>query len=517
MMAAPRRNTDMTISLLLQGFVADDQIGERARHLEVHAIQLNSKAVSAGDVFIAQAGHHQHGIDYAADAIERGAKAVLVESNDTRSEQRVALLSRQYPEVEFITVKDLTRKTGAIASRYYGDPGNRFKLIGVTGTDGKTSVTHLLVQAFKRLGIQAGSVGTLGYGVDNELKMTGLTTPDAVSLQGYLFELAVSQCEYVVMEVSSHALDQYRVSGCDFNIAVLTNLGSDHLDYHQTELQYQQAKARLFEDFKLESRVLNLDDAFGQELAIKYNGEKLTGYSTRVDTADTGIKPAVQLLHSRMAADGLEIEVKTALGNIQISTALIGDFNIENLLACVSTLLDCGFERADIEQAMQGLLPIPGRMEFFPSLSGHAAVVIDFAHTEQALAACLRALQGAVKGRLYCVFGCGGDRDKGKRASMAAVAEQLSDQVIVTDDNPRNESPQQIMMDILSGFQKPDRVRVIHDRKLAIETALREATENDLVVIAGKGHEQEQIIGDQRIPFSDHQIVRQLLQESRDD
>ena len=507
MMTSPSRQTDVTLGYLLRDFVAVEMLSDVA----ITGINNNSRDIDKGDLFVAQAGFNHHAIDYATDAIERGAVAVIYEASDVHSLQRVPLLSRQYPQVSFVALPDLMKKTGAIASRFYAEPAKKFKLIGITGTDGKTSVTHLLVQALTRLGKKAGSVGTLGYGVSNDLKMTRFTTPDAVSLQSILYELAVSHCEYVVMEVSSHALDQYRVAGCEFDIAVLTNLGSDHLDYHQNTQQYRNAKARLFNEKALQARVLNLDDEFGRQLAQQYSDRGATGYSAKIEPESNA---DVQLLASRMATHGIEIRVATPQGEMTLSTALIGDFNIENLLACISTLMQAGFDRKQIEDSLQGLQPIPGRMEYFPPGPQLPAVVIDFAHTEQALRACLTALKGHVAGQMICVFGCGGDRDQSKRPRMAAVAEQLADQVIVTDDNPRTEAPQQIMRDILSGFEQPQAVRIIHDRQLAIETALREAGAQDLVVIAGKGHERIQIIGDKRLPFSDHHVVRQIHAEA---
>ena len=505
-MTTLNRQTDVTLGLLLQDFVAPSRLTD----LEIHGISHNSTDVGKGDLFVAQAGLTRHAIDYAADAIGRGAVAVIYDASDVHSLQRVQFLSKQFSHVSFVAVPDLMKKIGAIASRFYGEPAKKFKLIGITGTDGKTSVTHLLVQVLTRLGKKAGSVGTLGYGVSNDLKMTGLTTPDAISLQSILFELAVSQCEFVVMEVSSHALDQYRVAGCQFDIAVLTNLGSDHLDYHENTENYKRAKARLFHYSGLSARVLNMDDAFGRQLAGQFDDTKVTGYSAHPDAPDVA---EVRLLSSAMGDQGIEVTVATPRGELFVRTALIGDFNIENLLACISTLLQMGLNLEQIEQGMNGLQPIPGRMQYFPARNGLPAVVIDFAHTEQALSACLKALANYASGEMICVFGCGGDRDQSKRPRMAAVAEQLADQVIVTDDNPRNEAPEQIMREILAGFRQPDHVRVIHDRQLAIETAMREASEQDLVVIAGKGHEQVQIIGEQRMPFSDHHVVRSVMNE----
>lgn len=500
-MTSISRHTEITLVSLLKGFAVDLSLPD----MQITGLTSNSLKVKKGDLFVAQAGLTRHAIDFATDAVNSGAVAVIYDADDLYCLQRIPLLEKQN-SVPFIAVADLQQKAGEIASRFYANPTQNFKLIGITGTDGKTSVTHLLVQALNKLHKVAGSVGTLGYGLSNQLKMTQYTTPDAIALQSILFELSLGGCEYVAMEVSSHALDQYRVSGCQFDIAVLTNLGSDHLDYHVDQESYRAAKLRLFEKQGLSGRVLNIDDEFGQSLAAIFKGNKVVRYTA--DTANK-VQAEVKLHSSCMTAQGIKIIVSIPTGQVEIQTGLIGDFNVENLLSCLSTLLLLGFDRQKIEHSMQGLQPIPGRMEYLPSVNHKAAAVIDFAHTEQALSACLNSLKNYSEGKLICIFGCGGDRDRSKRAKMAAVAEQLADQVIVTDDNPRNESPEQIIRDILSGFINPERVRIIHDRQTAIETAMAEASEKDLVVIAGKGHEQIQIVGEQKLPFSDRYIVRQ--------
>lgn len=499
-----------SLSSLLQGYTRESL----AMDLQITGLTSNSTSVKPGDLFIAQAGLTRHAIDYAVDAVRAGAVAVLFDADDAYSLQRVTLLRKQV-DVCWVAVSSLARVTGEIASRFYDHPSRHFKLIGVTGTDGKTSVTHLLVQALTRLNKVAGSVGTLGYGLPLQLKMTAYTTPDAVSLQTILFELQQKHCEYVVMEVSSHALEQSRVSGCDFDVAVLTNLGSDHLDYHGDQAEYAASKAKLFERPELSALVLNINDDFGLELARQHASQVVAGYSTTAIT-ESDLAHRVQLLNSEITAQGLKISALVDTDVIHVQTGLVGAFNNENLLACISVLRQLGFSSEQIEEGLQSAQTIPGRMEYFPGKQQHPAVVIDFAHTAQALQACLSSLQGQYDGRLICVFGCGGDRDQSKRPLMARVAEQLADAVIVTDDNPREESPERIMQDILSGFEQPHRVKVIHDRKCAIETAIREARHEDLVVIAGKGHEQFQIIGDQRLPFSDRHVVRKILEAADD-
>lgn len=502
MIVSQDNRPSMTTDDLLRGF-ADP---ETLPCLRINNISSNSKTVETGDLFIALAGLTRHAIDFVPDVVTAGAVAVVYDAQDPYCQQRIPLLKKQL-DTHWIAVPNLQKVTGEIASRFYGHPSRHFELIGVTGTDGKTSVTHLLIQALTRLNVNAGSIGTLGYGPSNRLSMTRYTTPDAITLQSLLSELYQSGCECVVMEVSSHALEQYRVSGCVFDIAVLTNLGSDHLDYHGTLEQYALAKSSLFESADLTARVLNLNDEFGRQLSKRYKGGSVNSYSS---SATSNEKVSVKLQRSRMTDQGLQIDVKTESGLMTIQTQLIGSFNIDNCLACISVLTVLGFDNHKIQSCMQQIKPIPGRMEYFPSLKSQPAVVIDFAHTEQALAACLEAVKDYTNGDLYCVFGCGGDRDQSKRPKMAAVAEKLAQHVFLTDDNPRAESAQQIMQNILAGFKHPQQVRVIHDRQTAIETAMSQAGEKDLVVIAGKGHEKIQIIGDHRLAFSDHQVVRQI-------
>jgi len=505
-MTSVSRQTDITLALLLGEYVTNVTLPEIA----VTGITSNSRQVKSGDLFVALSGLTSHAIDFVADAVNASAVAVIYDANDSYCRQRIPLLEKQH-DISFIPVSYLPQNLGLIASRFYAYPSQKFKLIGVTGTDGKTSVTHLLIQAFNKLNKKAGSVGTLGYGSSNNLKMTNFTTPDAITLQSILFELSLGRCEYVVMEVSSHALEQYRESGCEFDVAVLTNLGSDHLDYHGDKQNYAAAKSRLFEKQNLTGRVLNQDDEFGRALSETYKEGSVINYS--VD-GSVNSSADVKLHSSTMTPDGIRVAISTFDGLIEIHTGLIGAFNINNLLCCVAVLIKLGFDSQTIEKSMQGLQPIPGRMEYLPATRNTPSVVIDFAHTEQALSACLHSLKEYCAGKLICVFGCGGDRDQSKRPKMAAVAEQLADQVVITDDNPRNESSEQIMRDILSGFSQPERVRVIQDRETAIETAIAEARVEDLVVIAGKGHEKFQIVGSQRLPFSDHFVVKQIRMRS---
>ncbi len=496
----------MLLSELLADFVAIESLPP----LVISNIASHSDQITPGSAFIALPGISSNGIDYAIDAVKAGAVAVIYDGADEYSQQRVPLLRKQV-DACWVPVEQLERANGFIVSRFFGDPAQAMTIVGITGTDGKSSVTHLVVQALSRIGKKCASIGTLGYGIANDLVPDSLTTPDAVSLQARLHEFRQKRCEYVVMEVSSHALEQFRVNGCDFDIAVLTNLGRDHLDYHGSHESYAAAKARLFHEFELSGRVVNADDAFGQQLSRAVDAKSLIRYST----AGEG-RSEVSLKSREISASGQNLVALTPLGEITAVTALLGDFNVENTLACIGTLIALGLDRQQIETAVKDLKPIPGRMEKFSGGAGRAAAVIDFAHTEQALRACLQACRGHTEGQLWCVFGCGGDRDRGKRSGMGRAAEELADRIIVTDDNPRNESPEKIVGEILAGMENPERACVVNNRQAAIEYALSQAAPGDLVVIAGKGHEQEQIIGNERRPFSDRHVVRRILQVQHD-
>jgi UDP-N-acetylmuramoyl-L-alanyl-D-glutamate--2,6-diaminopimelate ligase len=488
---------------LLAGFT----VLETVPSIPICDIASNSREVGANSAFIALPGIRSNGIDYAIDAVKAGAVAVIYDATDEYSLQRIPLLSKQV-DTCWVGVEQLDRANGHIVSRFFGDPAKAMTIVGVTGTDGKSSVTHLLTQALTRIGKSCGSIGTLGYGIGNQLTPDALTTPDVITLQSRLHQFRQQRCEYVVMEVSSHALEQYRVNGCDFDIAVLTNLGRDHLDYHGSEQSYAAAKARLFHDFKLSGRVVNADDSFGRQISESVERDSLLRYSVEGEAAANA---EVRLIACEKTRNGQNIRAATPLGEVTAVTALMGRFNVENTLACIATLVALGLDHDQLEIALKDLKPIPGRMEKFIGGPGKAAAVIDFAHTEQALRACLEAAREHTSGLLWCVFGCGGDRDQGKRSGMGRAVETLADRCIVTDDNPRNESPQKIVAEILAGMQQPDKACVVHNRHAAIEYALSQAAPEDLVVIAGKGHEQEQIVGNERRPFSDRHVVRQIL------
>ncbi len=428
-------------------------------------------------------------------ALAQGAAAVLLEQDQENIELQQG--------VPCIGVPQLQQKLGALAARFYADPSRALQLIGVTGTNGKTSITHFLAQSLPQ---PAGLLGTLGYGVYGHLRTASHTTPDALRLQALLAELRDQGVQQVAMEVSSHALDQGRVADLAFKVAVLTNLSRDHLDYHGTLQAYAAAKAKLFHWEGLQTAVLNLDDAFG----VRLLGEQLTAktitYSLKNPQADLFVQQLEKLVQG-----GYVAHLHTPQGAGVLHTSLPGLFNLSNLLATLGVLLSLDMSLARALAQLAQVQPVAGRMESFRQ-PGCPTVVVDYAHTPDALEQVLSALRPHCAGRLYCVFGCGGERDTGKRPLMGAIAEQLADLVIITNDNPRHEDPQHIVRDIVRGLRQPQQVRVMTDRAAAIAYSIAQAKAQDWVLIAGKGHEDYQQVGEQRLPFSDQQQVQAALQ-----
>jgi UDP-N-acetylmuramoyl-L-alanyl-D-glutamate--2,6-diaminopimelate ligase len=454
----------------------------------IRELTLDSRLVRPGDLFLAVPGLKVDGRDYIADAIAHGASAVAYEAEGAKV--------LPFTDIPLIPVKGLIAQLSEIAGRFYGEPSRQLQLLGVTGTNGKTSVTQLVAQALDLLGQHCGLIGTLGTGFYGSLKSGRLTTPDPIAVQATLSDLRKAGARTVAMEVSSHALDQGRVSALAFDVAVLTNLSRDHLDYHGTLQAYADAKARLFAWPSLKCRVLNLDDALGRELAGRSQESRLITYSLN--------DPAATLYCREAAFDdsGARATLVTAQGERSLRSGLLGRFNLSNTLAAVGALLGMDYPLDDILKVLPVLEGPAGRMQRLGG--GHRPlVVVDYAHTPDALEQVLQALRPHAKGQLICLFGCGGDRDSGKRPLMAAVAERLADRVLVTDDNPRSEAPLSIFEEIRAGFVHPDTVAFVAGRGVAIAQAIAAAGVDDVVVLAGKGHEDYQEIHGQRMPFSD--------------
>lgn len=496
MMAARIAHAHWTLSALLEGWSPVPP----GQDVPVTDLCINSRRAQPGAVFLALRGHRSHGLSHAQQALERGAAAVVWEPGDG------AVPPRDLP-VPCLAVPELSRHLGALADRFFGHPSRAMKLVGVTGTDGKTSVTQFLAQTLDQDRGRCGVIGTLGAGVHGELADTGHTTPDAVSLHRCLADLRDRGVRHTVMEVSSHALAQGRVNGVALDIAVLTNLSRDHLDYHVDETAYAEAKARLFEWPDLEAAVLNLDDTFGRRLAERMAGRVVVlGYGTGEAASRA---ECIHARDMRFSAEGLAFRVHTPWGEGTLETRLLGGFNVHNLLAALATLLQLGLSLSDALDRLSRVHTVPGRMERFAGRAG-AGLVVDYAHTPAALAQVLQALRAHCRGRLWCVFGCGGDRDPGKRPLMARAAEQQADRVVVTSDNPRHEDPDAIIAQVMGGFRHPEQVHVEPDRRAAVQWAWSEAGPGDVVLVAGKGHETVQVVGDEQRPFSDRALARDL-------
>lgn len=469
--------------------------------LQISNLTLNSNDVTENSVFIALKGTNHHGLNYAKSAIEKGAMAVLFDNEDAKLADEMLADSNALK----IPVADLAKNLGEIAARFYGEPSKKMNVIGITGTNGKTSCSQFLAQTLENCGV----IGTIGWGKIGELKQTLNTTPDALTVQKMLATLKNDGCENVAMEVSSHGLAQGRVNGVQFKGAIFTNFSRDHLDYHGTMEAYLETKLKLFNSPNLEFAVINLDDEMSSKIiAVIPEGVEIIGITTK-----NKIAPRGQTLHAEnieLNLSGIHCDAVWQNQKQPLHIPLIGKFNLENVLCVLATMLKLGIDLNDAAQRLKNVKPVSGRMEKFGGENNQPLVIVDYAHTPDALEKVLSGLRLHTKEKLSVVFGCGGNRDKGKRAQMGRVAEELADYVIITDDNPRFESSEDIIEDILSGFFNNE-AKVIYDRAIAIKRAIEHAEAEDCVLIAGKGHEDYQEINGERLPFSDAECVKKIL------
>ncbi len=496
MSAAP-----VSLTWLLDGIVALD-----AAPIPIVDLALDSRDVRPGSLFFALAGARGHGLDFAQEAAARGASVVLWEpaADLAAPEPRAGVFAAPVPQLRSVL--------GRIADRFFGWPSQYLRICGITGTNGKTTCAYLLAQCLERLGLPSAYIGTLGLGRVAALAAPTHTTPDVIRLHRTLAELKALGVREVAIEVSSHALDQGRVDGVRFHSAAFTNLTRDHLDYHESMEAYGEAKARLFARPELQHRIFNVGDEFGRRLAERFAGSVPT---TVVWVGDGGFAwlaaQWLQVTSLRADVRGLSLALAGSYGPLALRSSLIGRFNGENLVLVLACLIACGVPPDAAATALGACSAAPGRMEVVAAEGdGKPLAVIDYAHTPDALAKALNALREHCRGLLWCVFGCGGDRDAGKRPIMGGIVAALADRIIVTDDNPRSESPAAITDAILAGTGAGN-VRVIHDRGEAIATALGEAAAGDVVLIAGKGHEEYQIYGTERRAFSDRREAERIL------
>ncbi len=467
---------------------------------QVSGVQLDSRLAEEGNLFIALQGLTVNAMDYLNDLIDAKIAAVVT---DSRSERPTLSEQKRLTQcgIVWVQLDNLSSVAGEIVSRVYNDPSRSMKIVGVTGTDGKTSVCHMVGQALNEHRDNCGIIGTLGWGYTNRLTDAGLTTPDSVRLQTILSRFSRGGASYAAMEVSSHALAQNRTAGIVFDVVVFTNLGRDHLDYHGDMKSYREAKESLFLQPGLRAAVINTDDDFGRSLA-----GRLTDLEVITFGSDAKEGRHVRCFDLQQTSSGLTFTLQFDDIEMRVQSSLMGKFNAQNLAATFAVLVALGVSPDLASRSLSSLASVPGRMEA-TRLANGAVAVVDYAHNPHALESVLQSATEHVEGRLLLVFGCGGDRDRGKRPAMANIAERYADLCIVTDDNPRGEDGDEIVKEILEGFDNVDSVTVIRDRRAAIEAAINNAVGGDLVIIAGKGHEDYQLVGDQRLPFSDSAVV----------
>ncbi|MCD9006590.1 UDP-N-acetylmuramoyl-L-alanyl-D-glutamate--2,6-diaminopimelate ligase [Luteimonas sp. XNQY3] len=463
----------------------------------------DSRAIRPGDAFVAIGGFGTHGLHFTDTARAAGASAILFEPPVPAE---IATLP-----ADAIAVAGLRARMGAMADAFHGQPSHAMTMLGVTGTSGKTSTVQLLAQAFEATGTRAGTIGTLGAGLHGAIEPTGFTTPLVLQTHALLAQLRDAGAAAVAMEVSSHALDQGRVDAVHFDVAVFTNLTRDHLDYHGDMAGYGAAKARLFVREGLKAAVINIDDAFGATLPAQLAD------SVQAITISAAGNAAADIAAQDIALDdcGIAFTLRIDGQSLPVRAALLGRFNVDNLLVVAGVLRALDHAPAEIVRVLAGLQPIAGRMNRLGGGDAQPLVVVDYSHKPDPLQQALQSLRGHLRGELVCVFGCGGERDTGKRPQMAAIAEAHADRVIVTDDNPRRENGDAIVADIMAGFATPDAVVVERDRRRAIERAIGESKPGDIVLIAGKGHEPYQEIDGVQHAFDDRSVAQAAL-DARD-
>ena len=448
---------------------------------------MNSKEVKEGYLFFAIKGSSFDGHEFIEEAVKRGAIAVVAE--------RKVGISKELP---VFVVEDTRKSLGECARLYYGSPSEFLKVVGITGTNGKTTTSYILESVISSSGHKCGLVGTVEYRLGSTKLGSGRTTPDQITWHRTLSELLKMGADWVVTEVSSHALDQSRVYGTDFHGVIFTNLSQDHLDYHKDMEDYFLSKRKLFTEYESQLKVVNADDPYGKRLAEELGDEAIT----------YGREGKFKILEFATSFKGSVLRLGYGNGSIELKTNLIGDFQAYNLAGAVAYLLSAGFSEREIREGVKSV-NVPGRFETYDFRD--FIVVVDYAHTPDALENLLKTANRLKRNRVITLFGAGGNRDRQKRPLMGNVAERLSDLVILTSDNPRWEEPEDILEDILKGIKNRDKVIVEPDRKEAIELAIREAKDGDVVLIAGKGHEDYQEIKGIKYPFSDREMVKSLL------
>lgn len=480
----------MSMRMLLEGWL------QNPPDILVAGIDLDSRCVRRGHAFVAVQGNSGHGLDHAQQAIDNGAVAIIHDGK------------RGDPDFDIpcVHVPGLAMRLGELACRFWAAPSDLMTIAGVTGTNGKTSVAHFLAQSWQRTYGLAGMIGTLGYGPLDDFSVAERTTPDVLRLNEILANCLDNGVDRIAMEVSSHALEQERCQTLQFDAAVFTNLSRDHLDYHHDMQAYASSKKRLFTEFAPQFAIINHDDLTGRSWIGELGGHtQVLGY---------GMAPGAELAAEILGvdADGMYLRFRGPWGKSDFRTGVLGAFNVSNLLATAGTLSLLGMPWGDVVAELEMMQPVPGRMMRLGGEPGQPVVVVDYAHTPDAMAQALQAVKAHLSGRLTCVFGCGGNRDRGKRPEMGRAAESMADQLVITSDNPRFESVNSIINDVLGGLENARLAQVEPDRAAAITRAISESGPGDIVLVAGKGHETWQEIAGQKVPFSDEAVVRTALE-----
>ncbi|UAA38093.1 UDP-N-acetylmuramoyl-L-alanyl-D-glutamate--2,6-diaminopimelate ligase [Paraneptunicella aestuarii] len=499
------------LKTLLQPF------GIEAPSIDIVDLAIDSREVGIHKAFVAVNGHRQDGREFIPQAVSLGAKVIIAETED-ESEHGDTEMREHSIIIKFY---DLFHRLSELSEAFYGEPSQSMKTIAVTGTNGKTSTAHFAAQLGQLLHKKAALIGTLGAGFLGDLQETINTTPVAVTMHRILAELSAEGADVVAFEASSHAMVQSRIKHLHTDVAIFTNLSRDHLDYHGDMEEYAKAKRMLLKQPGLKHMILNAGDAEHKNwLAMMPEGVTPVFFGVEIATPEQGLFCIAREV--RYSNRGISFILHTSWGEVPVTTSLLGEFNVANLIGAVAAYLCLGAELSELEKCLGQIQPVPGRMELFRSEKNHltgsgkpsATFVVDYAHTPDALEQVLASLKIHMKGKLWCLFGCGGERDQGKRPLMGKAAEQGADAIILTSDNSRSENTQDIIQDILSGMDRPDseHILIVPDRKEAIKTALRKATPDDLVLLAGKGHETYQIINGQTLPYDERNYLNTLLQ-----
>ncbi len=462
--------------------------------VKIDSIVCDSRKAVPGSLFVAMRGQKHDGADYIQEALRKGAAALMLSTENPSGDKKLGLENR-FP---LIASRELRRDMALMACKLYGWPTKKLKLIGVTGTNGKTTTTYLVESILRAAGKKTGVIGTINYRSGRSEIQARQTTPESIDLQKMFRDMLDAGTEYCLLEVSSHALELNRISGSRFEACVFTNLSQDHLDFHRDMESYYGAKRKMFKEYQVGATIVNADDEWGRKLIADDSNRLLTyGIHNRADVSARDMD---------LSMDGSRFTLILPQGSFSIHSPLAGEYNVYNMLAASTVALSCGIDISHILEGVASLKVVPGRFQKI-DLGQDFKVIVDYAHTEDALRKLLGAARTLCKGKLIALFGCGGDRDKGKRPLMGKAAAELSDMAVITSDNPRTEDPMSIIQQIEKGFlsvrENQAFYKLLPDRRMAIHEAIAAAETGDVVLIAGKGHEKHQIVGDERFPFDD--------------